>query len=303
MADAERNPLLAGWVPLEEGAFGVAPNALAGPSLAPRQAFTQRPYDMYGEEVRPPSTPQLSQSNAIHRLLSVYGQHAADTTQRGLEGNATPQEVAHSYFEGLGNPVGPFGIGAPSVEFTEPMRAALRQMYQANMPMEHIAERLGVAADTLRNRWPQLQADLGLETRARYSNRAPAELLQQYREQGLTNRAIAERTGLSPSTIKSNFSRYGITNPPVRRPADTVEQVADLRRQGQSYGDISRGLGITRSQVAGIIRDLRAQGVPIPAALFGALLSQYGDNDQSGSIAPAAGGVAANALLNGSPVD
>lgn len=87
------------------------PEPLAGPPLAPRQTFAQRPYDMYGEEARPPSTPQLTQSNAIDQLLSVYGSHSRDRLQEGLQGNATPQDVTHSYFEGLfGPPIGPFGM-------------------------------------------------------------------------------------------------------------------------------------------------------------------------------------------------
>lgn len=62
---------------------------------------------------QPNQPPQLGQHNAIDRLLTLYGQESADAVQRGLEGNATPQEVTHAYFAGLfGPPIGPFGMAS-----------------------------------------------------------------------------------------------------------------------------------------------------------------------------------------------
>jgi hypothetical protein len=52
-------------------------------------------------------TEPLGQSNFIHELLSLYGRPSMEALQRGYEGRATPQEIAHTFFET--GPVGPFG--------------------------------------------------------------------------------------------------------------------------------------------------------------------------------------------------
>ena len=76
MAESEVERILAQY-------YGGAPDTLGGPGPPPRPT--------------PGSGPQLGQHNALNRLLAMPGQPTADALQRGLEGNATPQEVAWEF--------------------------------------------------------------------------------------------------------------------------------------------------------------------------------------------------------------
>lgn len=200
------------------------------------------------------------------------------------QGLRTPQLAQHNVLPRMhdwlfdsfasGDAVGAGRLG--TVTFTPQMRQVFSELYRANVPILQIAERLGVAQETVRRNMPQLMQEFGLSIRPRYSS-APPEVADRMREmynRGASFTDIGRATGYSSQGGMSNtLRRYGVEpNRATPRSEDVLNQVANLRRDGQSYGQIASSLGLTRNQVAGMVRDLRGRGVQIPAMLapFGA---------------------------------
>jgi hypothetical protein len=246
------------------------PQPLSGPPILPNIM----PREMRREP--------LGQSNLLSTFLRSFGQPSLDALRGGMEGTKTPQEVARTFLET--GPIGPFGVaramrprGFQPIEFTGEMREATRQGYLANEPESVIADRVGVAIGTLRRHLPAIREEFGLPIRQRVGRYGPpptvGEIRAAYDSGATTAPALASALGRSRRMAAEYLADAGLAPGIAPRSADTVDQVRRLREQGASYGDISSSLGLTRNQVAGMIRDLRARGVAVPAILTsGAML-------------------------------
>lgn len=96
--------------------YGWEPEPLNGAALLP---------NVMPREMR---TNPLGQGNLVDRALSSFGQPSLDALRQGMDGKATPQEIARTFLET--GPVGPFGMarGLPTaVAVAErPISAAIR---------------------------------------------------------------------------------------------------------------------------------------------------------------------------------
>ena len=97
-------------------------------------------------------------------------------------------------------------------------------------------------------------------------------LLRSYADQGMTRHEIAERMGIPFSTVSNNCTKHGIK---TRRPDTTgtrplkesVKKTLELRKEGMSYRDIAKRLGIPKDRVAAACRDHDAGGAIIEQRL------------------------------------
>lgn len=97
-------------------------------------------------------------------------------------------------------------------------------------------------------------------------------LLRSYAEQGMTRQEIAEKMGIPFSTVSNNCTKHGIkTKRPDttgRRPLkESVKITLELRKEGMSYRDIAKRLGVPKDRVAAVCRDHGAGGAIIEQRL------------------------------------
>lgn len=181
------------------------------------------------------------------------------------------------------------GMARPRLQWTPEMQAAAREGYvTARQNLQSVADRVGVSAGALRD-WLMSQ---GITIRAAAPQRTDLPLDQIRRlyapggsgREGMTQPELARRYGTSISVISDRLAGLGLgrTSPFANiRDTAVVDRVEALRRSGLSYGEIARQMSLSRSQVAGMIRDLRASGKAIPAVLLALLAGADGMSGDS----------------------
>ena len=105
-------------------------------------------------------------------------------------------------------------------------------LYDSDLSLEQIAEKLSIGKTTLRNKINEL--GLTREPRIRRKNIAK-EKIQFFEEQGLSYRAIAQKLNIHPATLLRIRKHLGIYNPPkevIERQAKATKARAENKKAG-----------------------------------------------------------------------
>lgn len=209
--------------------------------------------------------PALGQHNILERaLLGIGGALADSYTALGRLPRSWDDAVQQFLTVMPGG--GLLGMAARRVQFTPEMRSIARQQYQAGMSLRDVADRVGVDISTLARHF----AEEGVQIRGLNRIDLPLDRLQAMYEQGTLD-SVARELGVNATTVRNRLRELGVdTSNPSRAPG-ILGQVGSMRQEGLSYGEIARQLGLTRNQVAGMVRDLRARGEFVPSILLGVL--------------------------------
>ena len=171
------------------------------------------------------------------------------------------------------------GVGKGEINraIVDMRRDEFARLYSQDVTVQEINNQLGLGSYSSSHYLNAIQG----ERRGRGSHQAKqseafweqnrAEMQRLY-DDGASIAAIADAVGRDRNTVARGMDKLGLParNPPPREES-TLSSVEAMRRQGHSYGDIAGELGLTRSQVAGVVRDLRAKGIALPAAAIAPL--------------------------------
>ncbi|MFZ9061883.1 MAG: hypothetical protein ACO218_11780, partial [Steroidobacteraceae bacterium] len=141
---------------------------------------------------------------------------------------------------------------------TPKVRAELTRLYAAAVPVEDVADQLGVARNTIW-RWAiacGLKHPNAQRRGGRQSGLTPevrAQLADLYSE-GVTVARIADQFGVRPGTISNWAAQCGLEHPGSttqrRTDADVIAEICRLAQQGELTAEgIARQVGVTRAIV------------------------------------------------------
>ena len=106
------------------------------------------------------------------------------------------------------------------------------ELYNSELTLEQIAEKLSIGKTTLRNKITEMGIER--EPRLRRKNIDKEDILS-LEEQGLSYREIAEKLNIHPSTLLTRRKRFGIYNPP-QKVLEQQAKAAKARAENKKAG-------------------------------------------------------------------
>lgn len=106
------------------------------------------------------------------------------------------------------------------------------ELYNSELTLEQIAEKLSIGKTTLRNKI----TEMGIEREPRLKRKnIDKEDILSLEEQGLSYREIAEKLNIDPSTLLTRRKRFGIYNPP-QKVLEQQAKAAKTRAENKKAG-------------------------------------------------------------------
>ena len=115
---------------------------------------------------------------------------------------------------------------------THPTSIPFIELYNSELTLEQIAEKLSIGKTTLRNKITEM--GLEREPRLKRKNITKEDILL-LEEQGLSYREIAEKLNIHPSTLRTRRKRLGIYNPP-QKVLEQQAKAAKVRAENKKTG-------------------------------------------------------------------
>ena len=161
--------------------------------------------------------------------------------------------------------------GKTKAEVAAAVRAARLEQFVAlreqGLRDSEIADILGVAPTTLANLVrdnPEIARRSSRWEAQRFWVANDPKVVSLF-DAGSTVGEIAQQIGVAKDVIRERLRVNGINRAAGAKPAETIERVAELRREGRSLTSIAEEVDLTKGQVDWILRNLRNQGVALAA--------------------------------------